>query len=53
MSDIEAPTAIYYVNANEKSKDGSPLSSGDWSQRTLQGPVDLVQRRLKQRHIQM
>ena len=54
MHDIEAP-AIVYVNANEKDKDDNSSSNGDWSHKAggSQGPADLVQRRLKQRHIQM
>ena len=53
MPDIEAP-AVVYVNATEKDKDDSSSSNGNWSHGFgSQDPVDLVQRRLKQRHIQM
>lgn len=54
MPDVEAPATVY-VNANEKGKGDSSSSNGNWSYKAggLQDPADLVQRRLKQRHIQM
>jgi len=54
MSDVEAPATVY-INANGKDKDDSSSSNGDWTHKAggPQDPVDLVQRRLKQRHIQM
>ena len=54
MPDAEAP-AVVYLNASEKDKDDSSSSNGGWPHKAggSQGPADLVQRRLKQRHIQM
>ena len=54
MPDAEAPTVVY-VNANEKDKDDNSSSYGGWSHKVggSQDPTNLVQRRLKQRHIQM
>jgi len=54
MPDTEAP-AVVYVSANEKDKDDRSSSNGNWSNGVggSQGPADPVQRRLKQRHIQM
>ena len=53
MPDVEAPTVVY-VNTNEKQKDDNS-SNGNWSHPAggSLDPVDLVRRRLKQRHIQM
>ena len=53
MPDVEAPTVVY-VNTNEKYKNDS-LSNGNWTHPVggSHDPADLVQRRLKQRHIQM
>ena len=54
-SDVEIPTVVY-LSTNEKDKsDGFSLNGNYWSHspRGLQSSADLVQRRLKQRHIQM
>ena len=54
MPDVEAPVAVY-VNTSEKDKDDRSSSHGNWTHLVggSQDPVDLVRRRLKQRHIQM
>ena len=54
MLDVEAPATVY-VDTNEKRKDDSSSSNGNWTHPVggSQGPVDMMQHRLKQRHIQM
>ena len=52
-NDVENPI---YVNPLEKGKDDSSFSAnGNWANASeeSQGTVDSVQRKLKQRHIQM
>ena len=52
-NDVEDPI---YVNPVEKGKDDSSFSAnGNWANASQesQSPVDPVQRKLKQRHIQM